>query len=413
MGVLLSKKQQVEKVQKCNTVISAFKEGIRDRPAPPSQAERPAGGGARGADPAPQPRKAEEEEEEGELKENGGNRKSHNAQRPSAPPKEEGKANQEAWSRLRDGRGAEPEDMDRMNQLTPPAFVRPKKDVNDDRPVEVDLGQREQLANAEACEICEVWTAEDLFPCRTCSRVFHDGCLRELGYLRTAALEDMRESAHTATGWSCYYCDNVNLLLTEEEMYTLMEAFKRSGILPESCLASEDFLHYKQQLEPDLTVRQEEEVMAQFSALDPGKRGRVEWADFLYHESLGLLRRSRAMNSLVRLLTAKERERARAVFLGLDRDRAGLVTWTAVQRAQQSWFQKPTEECQSCSVSISHVGPISESSPASGRSPERAPITSEEDDNRRVTWPEFLKESAIYILASRPNSRAVHLCPPL
>ncbi|XP_064164311.1 PHD finger protein 24-like isoform X1 [Anguilla rostrata] len=433
MGVLMSRKQQVEKVQKCNTVISAFKEGLRDRPAPPSHADEPAGGVARGADSAPWPRRTTEENE---PKEEGGNPKPSSAQQPSAPPKEEARANQESWSRLRDGKGVEPEEMDRMNQLTPPAFVRPKKDAKDEQPLEVDLSQREQPADEEMCEVCEVWTADDLFPCRTCRRVFHDGCLREMGYLSTAALQEMRESAHTATGWSCYYCDNVNLLLTEEEMYSLLDTFKRCKIIPESCLGSDDFLHYKQLLEKDLSDEQEEEVMAQFSALDPEKRGSVGWTDFLYHESLGVLRKFRTANSLVRLLTAKERDRARAVFGGLDLDRDGLITWREVQRAQQSWFQKHAKESQSCNVrltrlcspvlnlSISHVGPISENSPTSsisGRSQEKAPITSEKEDNRstdtikklHVSWQEFLKESAIYILAARPNSPALHLCPPL
>ena len=141
MGVLMSKKQQVRKVQKCNTVISAFKEGIRDRPAPPSYAEQPTGGGAMGAGSAPQPHKAKEEE----PKEEGGDRRSRNAQQPSAPPKEEGKASRESWSRLRDGKGVEPEEMDGMNQLTPPAFVRPKKIVSEDDPLEVELRRREQV----------------------------------------------------------------------------------------------------------------------------------------------------------------------------------------------------------------------------------------------------------------------------
>lgn len=63
-----------------------------------------------------------------------------------------------------------------------------------------------QPPSDEMCDVCEVWTADDLHPCRTCTRVFHDGCLRELGYLRAEALQEMRDTAHSATGWSCYYC---------------------------------------------------------------------------------------------------------------------------------------------------------------------------------------------------------------
>lgn len=63
-----------------------------------------------------------------------------------------------------------------------------------------------QPPSDEMCDVCEVWTADDLYPCRICTRVFHDGCLRELGYLRAEALQEMRDMAHGATGWSCYYC---------------------------------------------------------------------------------------------------------------------------------------------------------------------------------------------------------------
>ncbi|KAJ8380645.1 hypothetical protein SKAU_G00014230 [Synaphobranchus kaupii] len=59
--------------------------------------------------------------------------------------------------------------------------------------------------------------------------------------------------------------------------------------------------------------------------------------------------------------------------------------------------------------SISHVGPISENSPASSSSEK----SREKDDNRQVTWQQFVQESALYILAARPNSPALHLRPLL
>ncbi|XP_048857445.1 PHD finger protein 24-like isoform X1 [Brienomyrus brachyistius] len=428
MGVLMSKKQQVDKVQKCSAVVSAFKEGLKERPLPAHRAQNT-------AEPEEDPVECSAEtassgkgREEGQLPEQG--------KKVSASLEKEGdsKVNQEAWSRLRDGKGVEPEDLNKAaHQLTPPAFDRPKRETNDDEPVEIVLDQREQPANDEMCEICEVWTADDLFPCRICTRVFHDGCLQEMGYLCKDSLQQMRDTAHTSTGWSCYYCDNVNLLLTEEEMYSLTETFKQCKIIPESCLGSEEFLQYKhfvskQLSERDLADDQEEEVLAQFSVLDPEQKGQMEWTDFLYHESLGVLNKFRSKNSLVRLLTAKERDRARSVYLSLNQDNDGLVLSGEVRRSQQSWFQKHTKEAQSCNVrlmglcstitnlSISHVGPISESSPASSgsnKSREKSPISSGKDDKRQMNWQEFLMESAIYILAARPNSAAVHLRPPL
>lgn len=49
----------------------------------------------------------------------------------------------------------------------------------------------------------------------------------------------------------------------------------------------------KQLFDKDLTDEQEEEVLAQFAALDPEKKGQIEWSDFLYHESLSVLQKFR------------------------------------------------------------------------------------------------------------------------
>ncbi|TRY68028.1 hypothetical protein DNTS_003620, partial [Danionella cerebrum] len=441
MGVLMSKKQQVEKVQKCSVVVSAFKDGLKDRTAPAVQIDEVIT--ENGDDSAEDTHQTDKEHTE--PKDKDGEPGSLPNQQSSGLSREEQKANQEAWGRLRDGKGVEPEDLKKAHQLTPPAFVRPKREVNDDQPVDVALGEREQPVNDEMCEVCEVWTADDLFPCRMCTRVYHDGCLREMGYLSTEALQEMKETAHTTTGWSCYLCDNVNLLLTEEEMYSLMETFKQCKIIPESCLVSDELLQYrhfvtKQLFERDLTDEEEEEVLAQFAALDPEKKGQIEWSDFLYHESLSVLQKFRTENSLVRILTAKERDRARAIFQSIDQDNDGIITVGEARKAQVSWFQKVSKESQSCNVSclgiislgseesgkqhirdlktqtrcllISHVGPISERSPASSSS-ERSRDKATENDSRPMTWDYFLRESAIYILAARPNSSAMHIRLPL
>lgn len=61
---------------------------------------------------------------------------------------------------------------------------------------------------------------------------------------------------------------------------------------------SDELLQYrhfasKQQFDKDLMDEQEEEVLAQFAALDPEKKGQIEWSDFLYFESLAVLRKLR------------------------------------------------------------------------------------------------------------------------
>ncbi|XP_019387423.1 PREDICTED: PHD finger protein 24 [Crocodylus porosus] len=396
MGVLLSRRQTVEQVQKVSLAVSAFKDGLRERPAAKRKGEAVAG-----------PQRGTPEHAVQEVTED-------EAAGPS--PRPEASASRAAWERLRDGRGVEPEEFDRANRFTPPAFVRPTRELGDDEPPDISLERREQVTNDEMCEICEVWTAESLFPCRVCTRVYHDGCLRRMGYLPQGSATELTETAHTETGWSCYYCDNLNLLLTEEEMYSLMETFRQCHIIPDTCLTLDGFLAYKhlvhkRQFERPMGEAQEERATLQFGALDPDKRGHVEWADFLSHESIQLLQKLRPQNSLLHLLTAKERERARVAFLALPRDPDGRVSQAECRRAQLAWFRKHPPDAPSCNVSISHVGPMSESSPSSTSSKSQDKAPEQEEPSRLVDWPTFLGENVAYILAARPNSPAVHLKP--
>lgn len=138
MGVLMSKKQQVEKVQRCNAVVSAFQAGIKDR-APVTRQVDGEEEDAKTTDPE------EKNTLDGEERETDESTGASTSQQGSAPARDECKVNQEAWSRLRDGKGVEPEDLDKSHQLTPPAFVRPKRQADDDQPVEVELEKKEQV----------------------------------------------------------------------------------------------------------------------------------------------------------------------------------------------------------------------------------------------------------------------------
>ncbi|XP_012882080.1 PREDICTED: protein KIAA1045 homolog [Dipodomys ordii] len=398
MGVLMSKRQTVEQVQKVSLAVSAFKDGLRDRPSIRRTGEL--SGSHRGTMEG----SVQEVQEEKE------------AEAGTPLVQEESSVKRAAWERLRDGRGVEPEEFDRTSRFTPPAFIRPTRKLDDDKPADIVLEPREPVVNDEMCDICEVWTAESLFSCRVCTRVFHDGCLRRMGYIKGDRAAEVMEMAHTETGWSCYYCDNLNLLLTEEEMYSLTETFHQCKVIPDCSLMLEDFLRYRHQAAKRgdsnraLSDEQEEQAARQFAALDPEHRGHIEWSDFLCHESLLLLQRLRPQNSLLRLLTVKERERARATFLAQSRGNA--ISEAECRRAQHSWFCKRPTKAPSCTVSISHVGPIADSSPASSSKNQDKVMLPAEQESRSVDWPTFLRENVIYILAARPNSAAIHLKPP-
>ncbi|XP_049629549.1 PHD finger protein 24 [Suncus etruscus] len=402
MGVLMSKRQTVEQVQKVSLAVSAFKEGLRDRPS------------IRRSGELAEPRRGTVEGSVQEVQED----KEAEARAPVL--QDESNIRRGAWERLRDGRGVEPEDLDRISRcFTQPAFIRPTRQLDDDKPPDICLELRESIVNDEMCDICEVWTAESLFPCRICSRVFHDGCLRRMGYIQPDSSAEVTETAHTDTGWSCHYCDNLNLLLTEEEMYSLTEIFHQCKVIPDCSLTLEDFLRYRHQVAKrgesnrTLSEEQEELVAQQFAALDPEHRGHIEWSDFLSHESLLLLQQLRPQNSLLRLLTVKERERVRDAFMA--QGGGGAISEAECHRMQHAWFCKRPAEAPSCSVSVSHVGPIADSSPASSSSSSKnqdKPLLPTEQETRSVDWLTFLQKNVIYILASRPNSAAIHLKPP-
>ncbi|XP_010215879.1 PREDICTED: LOW QUALITY PROTEIN: protein KIAA1045-like [Tinamus guttatus] len=302
MGVLMSRRQTVEKVQKVSLAVSAFKGGLKEEPST--------------------------------------------------------RTSKAAWERLRDGRGVEPEEFERANRFTLPAFIRPTRELHDDEPLDISLEQREQVINDEMCEICEVWTSESLFPCRICSRVYHDG---------------------SEPGWSCSYCDNLNLLLTEEEMYSLMETLQQCKIIPDTCLTLDDFLHYKQlvhkqQFEKPMEEAQEEQATLQFSALDPENKGHIEWPDFLSHESIQLLQKLRPQvlqqHTWAGGHLRTRKELVTAVW-------SGHVAATASPLPAKS--SAPTLPC-----SISHVGPMSERSPASSGSSknQKTLLATEQEDAR-------------------------------
>ncbi|GCB78795.1 hypothetical protein scyTo_0015883 [Scyliorhinus torazame] len=117
----MSKKQAVEQVQKASVVVSAFKDGLKDKGSTRNKAE-PARGNAE--NPGLQNAEAA-----------GG----------SQPGTGEAKRNQTAWARLRDGKGMEPEELEWNDEATPPAFVRPKRQLGDDESLDINLREEGEV----------------------------------------------------------------------------------------------------------------------------------------------------------------------------------------------------------------------------------------------------------------------------
>lgn len=128
MGVLMSKRQTVEQVQKVSLAVSAFKDGLRDRPSNQRTGELPG---------------SHHDTVEGSVQEV---QEEKEAEASTSVLQEESSINRAAWERLRDGRGVEPEEFDRNNRFTPPAFIRPTRKLDDDKPPDICLEPREPVS---------------------------------------------------------------------------------------------------------------------------------------------------------------------------------------------------------------------------------------------------------------------------
>lgn len=128
MGVLMSKRQTVEQVQKVSLAVSAFKDGLRDRPSIRRSGDLP--GSRRGT-------------VEGSVQEV---QEEKDAEVGTMVIQEESSVNRAAWERLRHGRGIEPEELVKSRHFTPPAFTRPTRKLDDDKPPDISLEPREPVS---------------------------------------------------------------------------------------------------------------------------------------------------------------------------------------------------------------------------------------------------------------------------
>lgn len=99
---------------------------------------------------------------------------------------------------------------------------------------------------------------------------------------------------------------------------------------------SDELLQYrhfvsKQQSDKDLTDEQEEEVLAQFASLDPERKGQIEWSDFLYFESLAVLRKLRT-----EVVSCNKEAKT---FDGTAESSSDRCTWWAAVAMAKIWHQ--------------------------------------------------------------------------
>ncbi|ESP05592.1 hypothetical protein LOTGIDRAFT_152449 [Lottia gigantea] len=209
------------------------------------------------------------------------------------------------------------------------------------------------------------------YPCRVCTRIFHKQCLNKSGECRVIDKE-LCARAKTNTGWSCYICGNLGLLLTDEEMEDLGTKFERFDRNQDSVISLSEYVLSRATEHSDREWKQPDDFDMQrykldFRLADIDSNGSLDWWEFINHEAQKILM-MRPKDELVELLTEKEVLKAKSLFRTFDKDNKGFITEMGAKTAYRNWYQQIDTNTTGC-----------------------------------IFWPQFLDEQALYLLTSRPN----------
>ncbi|XP_059173568.1 PHD finger protein 24-like isoform X2 [Physella acuta] len=243
-------------------------------------------------------------------------------------------------------------------------------------PVEIPLDGVPDPEPEDICYVCGVYTGHHVRICRVCLKAYHDGCLQKIGH----PLNDRARHLIVTGQWSCHQCVALNHLLTQEEVKKVMEDLEDYDISREK-ISEQDYLSYCKQslIKEGKIFTAEKELSSSERFRMAAQSGYISWNDFLNIESIRILNK-RCKDSLVHLLTQAEIAEARKAFRQLDKQGIGLVSKAEVQL----FFD-------------------GSKSRVSTYFPDNSIIYIDEDLESPVTWPEFLRDRAIYYLGQRPN----------
>jgi len=266
---------------------------------------------------------------------------------------------------------------------------------------------KNRVVNEELCSICGVYTGVEVHPCRVCCKVYHELCLKKKGKLYDHAELDAFRKANTDQGWSCYDCESLTTLLTDEEMQQLIENFDRLDVNQDTQINEDEYVRYKKAEykeihNEELPSYMEEEARNEFKQMDKDQTGTIDWWEFLNHEALKKIGANRSKFQLVRMLSPLEIQKARDIFHAFDKDEDGYINSYEVAVGFNRWFGNLRLYNKDQSSSF---GKALDPKDVSGHIDRHTRIfmDADTDKNRLVSWDEYLREQALYIIAARPN----------
>ncbi|KAL9951267.1 hypothetical protein ACROYT_G043904 [Oculina patagonica] len=272
---------------------------------------------------------------------------------------------------------------------------------------------KHRVENEELCTICGVYTGVEVHPCRVCCKVFHELCLKKKGKLYDRTELEAFRKANTEKGWSCHDCESVTTLLTDEEMQQLIENFDKLDVNQDTQINEDEYVRYKTSQYKDIhnenmPAYMEEEARNEFKQMDKDQTGTIDWWEFLNHEALKIISANRSKFQLVRMLSPLEIQKARDIFHAFDKDEDGYINSYEVAMGFTRWFGnlRVFDQDQRSRSGSSSFGRALDPKDVSGHIDRHSRIfmDADTDRNRLVSWDEYLREQALYILAARPNN---------
>lgn len=271
---------------------------------------------------------------------------------------------------------------------------------------------KRRVENEELCSLCGVYTGVEVHPCRVCCKVFHELCLKKKGKLYGKTELEAFRKANTDKGWSCHDCESLTSLLTDEEMQQLIENFDRL-VNQDTQINEDEYVRYQKIQYKDIHKEQmpsymEEETRNEFKQIDKDHTGTIDWWEFLNHEALKSIAKNRSKFQLVRMLSPIEIQKARDIFHAFDKDEDGYINSHEVAVGFTRWFGNlrvfDHSNPRTGGGSSSFGRPL-DPKDVSGHIDRhsRMFMDADTDNNRLVSWDEYLREQALYILAARPN----------